>query len=287
MNATAHRQRGMSDDCATTIANTTSALKRVRQTEVRTERNRADNFFALLLRRNDDDALVGIFDTAAEHTIEDKRLHVGRRQDAAIHWHQVRGEAHAHRAAGQPRPRIEGVPMTGQDGGTLVLDTRDVEAFGGAHVPGALNIPLSGSFAVWAGKLLSEDQDIVLVGSPDDVTRARTNLARIGSLNELKERAVEGWNGFEGNTPHRPWIDRVKLKSRKTGAVLSRISAAIGLKTLSIAITGPVRENFTPMYTAATKASRPAMKPSAALPLATAIPMKTPTVSPRARSVRI
>lgn len=45
----------------------------------------------------------------------------------------------------------------------------------------------------------------------------------IGSLAELKERAVEGWDEFEGNTPHRPWIDRVKIKSEKTGATLSRI----------------------------------------------------------------
>lgn len=67
-----------------------------------------------------------------------------------------------------------------QDAGALVLDTRNGEAFGGAHVPGALNIPLSGSFAVWAGKLLDENQDIVLVGEPADVERARVNLARIG-----------------------------------------------------------------------------------------------------------
>ncbi len=45
----------------------------------------------------------------------------------------------------------------------------------------------------------------------------------MGSLKELKERAVEGWDEFEGHTPHRPWIDRVKIKSEKTGATLTRI----------------------------------------------------------------
>jgi isoleucyl-tRNA synthetase len=45
----------------------------------------------------------------------------------------------------------------------------------------------------------------------------------MGSLAELKERAVEGWNDFAGHTPHKPWIDGVKIKSEKTGAVLSRI----------------------------------------------------------------
>ena len=50
-----------------------------------------------------------------------------------------------------------------------------------------------------------------------------TDFEVIGSLAELKERAVAGWDDFEGNTPHRPWIDHVKIKSEKTGAMLSRI----------------------------------------------------------------
>ena len=45
----------------------------------------------------------------------------------------------------------------------------------------------------------------------------------IGSLAELKERAVEGWKEFEGNTPHRPWIDRVKIKNPRTGNRMLRV----------------------------------------------------------------
>jgi len=44
----------------------------------------------------------------------------------------------------------------------------------------------------------------------------------IGSYSELKERAVEGWAEFDGHTPHRPWIDKVKIRG-KSGKVLSRI----------------------------------------------------------------
>ncbi len=55
--------------------------------------------------------------------------------------------------------------------------------------------------------------------NPDDPT----DFEVIGSLAELKERAVEGWDEFEGHTPHRPWIDAVKIKSQKTGAVLTRV----------------------------------------------------------------
>ena len=45
----------------------------------------------------------------------------------------------------------------------------------------------------------------------------------IGSETELQERAVEGWDAFEGHTPHRPWIDAVKIACAKCGAPVSRI----------------------------------------------------------------
>ncbi|HZC04989.1 MAG TPA: isoleucine--tRNA ligase [Ktedonobacterales bacterium] len=45
----------------------------------------------------------------------------------------------------------------------------------------------------------------------------------IGSETELKERAVEGWDEFEGHTPHRPWVDAVKIRCPHCGAVVSRI----------------------------------------------------------------
>ncbi|HKB35474.1 MAG TPA: class I tRNA ligase family protein [Gemmataceae bacterium] len=45
----------------------------------------------------------------------------------------------------------------------------------------------------------------------------------IGSRQELKERAVEGWQEFEGHSPHRPWIDKVKIRNPKTGNLMSRI----------------------------------------------------------------
>ena len=50
------------------------------------------------------------------------------------------------------------------------------------------------------------------------------NFEVIGSKEELKERTVEGWNTFEGHTPHRPWVDEVKIKCLKCGALASRIS---------------------------------------------------------------
>jgi len=49
------------------------------------------------------------------------------------------------------------------------------------------------------------------------------NFEVVGSKKELKARAVEGWEKFEGHSPHRPWIDDVKIKCSKCGEAISRI----------------------------------------------------------------
>jgi len=45
----------------------------------------------------------------------------------------------------------------------------------------------------------------------------------IGSKEELKEKAVSGWEKFEGKSPHKPQIDFVKIKCPKCGNIMSRI----------------------------------------------------------------
>jgi isoleucyl-tRNA synthetase len=45
----------------------------------------------------------------------------------------------------------------------------------------------------------------------------------IGGRDELKERAVQGWEEFEGHTPHRPFVDAVKIACKSCGAITSRI----------------------------------------------------------------
>ncbi len=45
----------------------------------------------------------------------------------------------------------------------------------------------------------------------------------IGSRDELRSRAVEGWEAFDGHSPHRPWIDAVHIRCRRCGATVSRI----------------------------------------------------------------
>ena len=45
----------------------------------------------------------------------------------------------------------------------------------------------------------------------------------IGDEEELKERATSGWEAFEGHTPHRPWVDAVRIHCSQCGAEASRI----------------------------------------------------------------
>ncbi|GHO64557.1 isoleucine--tRNA ligase [Ktedonobacter sp. SOSP1-52] len=45
----------------------------------------------------------------------------------------------------------------------------------------------------------------------------------IGSKEELKARAVSGWEEFDGHTPHRPYVDAVKIHCAQCGAEVSRI----------------------------------------------------------------
>jgi hydroxyacylglutathione hydrolase len=65
--------------------------------------------------------------------------------------------------------------------GHLILDVRSSAAYGNGHVPGALNIALSGQFATWCGTLIATGTPIVLVAdNVAEVDEAVTRLARVG-----------------------------------------------------------------------------------------------------------
>ncbi len=49
------------------------------------------------------------------------------------------------------------------------------------------------------------------------------NFEVIGSKEELQKRAVSGWSEFEGHSPHKPYIDEVKIKCAKCGEKVSRV----------------------------------------------------------------
>lgn len=79
---------------------------------------------------------------------------------------------------------------------TLVVDTREIEAFGGAHIHGAMNIALRDEFPVWAGWMLLPDQRILLVlDRHDDLDQVQRHLLRIGieKVDGFLRRGMRGW----------------------------------------------------------------------------------------------
>jgi hydroxyacylglutathione hydrolase len=62
-----------------------------------------------------------------------------------------------------------------------LLDVRPGDAFAAGHIPGSINIALSGQFASWAGGILGIHSKPVLVGDTNEQSEeARLRLARVG-----------------------------------------------------------------------------------------------------------
>ena len=93
--------------------------------------------------------------------------------------------------------------------GAMVVDGRDPDEFGHAHLAGSINVGLDGRYAEFAGSVIPHDVDVVLVVDEGFELEAKTRLARIGF-----DRVV----GFL----QRPYVamldhpDRVQQSSRLT-----------------------------------------------------------------------
>jgi rhodanese-related sulfurtransferase len=82
------------------------------------------------------------------------------------------------------------------DKGAMALDVRPGPEFVAGHVPGSVSIPLSGQFASWAGAVLGlSSRPVLIAANADQVSEARTRLARIGieDVAGYLEGGVEGW----------------------------------------------------------------------------------------------
>jgi hydroxyacylglutathione hydrolase len=87
------------------------------------------------------------------------------------------------------------------DEGVLALDVRPGDQFAHGHVPGSINIALSGQFASWAGTVLGLSARPVLVAeSPEQLSEARLRLARVGieDARGYLNGGIEAWkqSGF-------------------------------------------------------------------------------------------
>jgi len=105
-----------------------------------------------------------------------------------------------------------------QQSGAIVLDTRPDSQFAAGHVPGSVNIPLSGQFASWAGALLGLETDLLLVAeNPERATESRMRLARVGieRVSGYLAGGMEAWHGANqpiARLPHITAHDLLRLQ---------------------------------------------------------------------------
>lgn len=88
--------------------------------------------------------------------------------------------------------------------GALVLDTREIEAFGGAHIEGALNIALRDEFPIWSGWMLKPEEELLLVLADEaEMEEVQRHLLRIGleSIGGFLRQGMRGW--IEAGLPFR------------------------------------------------------------------------------------
>jgi len=88
------------------------------------------------------------------------------------------------------------------DESVLALDIRPGDQFTVAHVPGSVNIPLSGQFASWAGSMIGlSSRPVLIADTPEQLSEARLRLARVGIELErgYLDGGIAGWKqaGFE------------------------------------------------------------------------------------------
>ena len=103
----------------------------------------------------------------------------------------------------------------------VVVDLRRPESFGGAHIPGAINIGAGQNLSLWAGWMLDPGKRIVLVNDNGDDEASRRALIRVG---------LDNIHGFlQKGMP--AWIDAgvgfARTTQLTTGEVLNREAAAL------------------------------------------------------------
>ncbi len=112
---------------------------------------------------------------------------------------------------------------------TVVVDARDFEAFGGAHIPGSLNIGLREPFPVWAGRILDETFPIwtgwmldpthcllLILPEEDKVDEVVRHLHRIGyeNIGGYLREGIRGWIKAGQEFERTPQMSVHELKQR-------------------------------------------------------------------------
>lgn len=101
--------------------------------------------------------------------------------------------------------------------GAIVLDVRPMDQFALAHVPGSINIALSGQFASWAGAVLGlASRPVLIADTTEQVSEARMRLARVGieDVAGYLEGGVDGWQRAGFQLSQLPQMNVRELRAR-------------------------------------------------------------------------
>jgi glyoxylase-like metal-dependent hydrolase (beta-lactamase superfamily II)/rhodanese-related sulfurtransferase len=107
--------------------------------------------------------------------------------------------------------------------GVFVLDVRPNSDFAVAHIPGSVNIALSGQFASWAGTIMGLSARPVLVAdTPEQYAEARLRLARVGIEDPrgFLQGGVAAWKHAAFPVTSVPQITAQELSDRQRGKSL-------------------------------------------------------------------
>jgi hydroxyacylglutathione hydrolase len=105
--------------------------------------------------------------------------------------------------------------------GVFVLDVRPNGDFAVAHIPGSVNIALSGQFASWAGSIVGLSARPVLVAdTPEQYAEARLRLARVGIEDPrgFLQGGVAAWKQAGFTLAQIPQMTAQELHDRMQGA---------------------------------------------------------------------
>ncbi len=106
------------------------------------------------------------------------------------------------------------------DSDAVVLDVRTTDQFAAGHVPGSINIALSGQFASWAGAVLGlSSRPVLIADTAEQLAEARLRLARVGieDVTGYLEGGTDGWKHAGFALAELPQITVQELNGRLQG----------------------------------------------------------------------
>jgi glyoxylase-like metal-dependent hydrolase (beta-lactamase superfamily II)/rhodanese-related sulfurtransferase len=115
--------------------------------------------------------------------------------------------------------------MQSQSEGAIIVDTRVSTEFAAAHVPGSINISLTGQYASWAAQILGLDSTVIIVAEdPEHAAESQIRLARVGLEKVIGylDKETTGWvkAGYElESTPQVTVQDLAALCNDSPGEV--------------------------------------------------------------------